>query len=383
MKIVINRSDAIGDMVLTLPLAQIIKQHYPDAKVYFLVSPLCSELLINSPFIDGVITYDHHLNAWLNFRQLRFHFKRLQIDHYLFVGGHHFPTIVARFCRIKFCAGHCNTIWSWPLLRPAIHQRRSQVKMHEALYNIKLLELIGIPFPRYLEKRDGNDLNSLSITSPLSLASDEKEQSLKIVKKIAAKEDPSFEWSDKFIIIHPGMRGHTLNWPPIYYLRLVAQLVDYYASPTCPTNIQKDNLKYIFSFTSNDAPYIDPITHEIKRPKWEFLKSKVFFLDGGKIGLRNYLGFLSQAAAFVGPSTGTTHLANALGIKVVAIYSPLKVQSANRWGPFYSFSKAKIVTPNTVCSEIFSCNDSQCASPSCMQKISVEMVGEEVVKMLE
>ena len=36
-KIIINRSDAIGDLVLTLPMAVWIKRHFPHAKVGFIV----------------------------------------------------------------------------------------------------------------------------------------------------------------------------------------------------------------------------------------------------------------------------------------------------------------------------------------------------------
>jgi ADP-heptose:LPS heptosyltransferase len=35
-KIVISRTDSIGDVVLTLPLAGILKEKYPKAKIIFL-----------------------------------------------------------------------------------------------------------------------------------------------------------------------------------------------------------------------------------------------------------------------------------------------------------------------------------------------------------
>ena len=50
--ILIVRTDRIGDVVLTLPLAGIIKKHYPECKVTFLVRDYTKEILDNHPYID-------------------------------------------------------------------------------------------------------------------------------------------------------------------------------------------------------------------------------------------------------------------------------------------------------------------------------------------
>ena len=53
--ILIVRTDRIGDLVLTLPLAGLIKKQYPNCKVIFLVREYTKNIVSNHPFIDDVI----------------------------------------------------------------------------------------------------------------------------------------------------------------------------------------------------------------------------------------------------------------------------------------------------------------------------------------
>src|SRR5690606_8419418 len=53
--ILIVRTDRIGDLILTLPLAGLIKQKYPNAKVSFLVQDYTKNIVADHPHIDEVI----------------------------------------------------------------------------------------------------------------------------------------------------------------------------------------------------------------------------------------------------------------------------------------------------------------------------------------
>ena len=93
------------------------------------------------------------------------------------------------------------------------------------------------------------------------------------------------------------------------------------------------------------------------------------------------MAVLANAFLFVGPNTGMTHLANIMGVNVVAIYSPIKVQSSLRWGPFYR-DKVQVVAPDVVCGEKFECAGSSCLYYECMGKVEVDEVFEAVQKFL-
>ncbi|MDF2572348.1 MAG: glycosyl transferase family 9, partial [Sporomusa sp.] len=53
--LVINRL-GIGDVVLTTPLAQLIKENMP-ARVGFVVAAKAADLLVNHPYVDDVFAY--------------------------------------------------------------------------------------------------------------------------------------------------------------------------------------------------------------------------------------------------------------------------------------------------------------------------------------
>lgn len=63
MKILLVRNDNIGDVILTTPLFEAIKQKYPDAYLAVLCAGYSKEPLIDSPFIDKLYIYEkskHH-----------------------------------------------------------------------------------------------------------------------------------------------------------------------------------------------------------------------------------------------------------------------------------------------------------------------------------
>ena len=57
---------------------------------------------------------------------------------------------------------------------------------------------------------------------------------------------------------------------------------------------------------------------------------------------------IGMADAFVGPSTGPMHAAAALGVRTVAIFSPVRVQSPARWGPWRA-PQAVVCEPEGSC----------------------------------
>ena len=52
--------------------------------------------------------------------------------------------------------------------------------------------------------------------------------------------------------------------------------------------------------------------------------------------IRRLSGFLKAARAYVGPSTGITHLASALGVPGLALYPEARSMHPTRWMPFSS-----------------------------------------------
>jgi heptosyltransferase-3 len=363
MKFLINRTDAIGDTLLTFPLAQIIKDHFPQAKVYFLVVPRVLPLCALVPSID---------QSWAmpekgKFTFLRQLFLENGITHYLYLGGSHWPSAISFLLRTPFRGG---TLSRWPSflwLNHAVRQIRSEVKNHEAQYNTAVLAPLipSSPLP----------LSSVSRPSPMVLSESQEQAGRKILVQIiqdSLKNSSTISSSIAFIAIHPGMTGHSLNWPTEQYAELILQLLE-----LLPPFV------FIFvTYTQGDQKYISPLKSQLSSVQ----NSRLIFLDGGQLGLQNFAFWLSSCSLFLGPSTGTTHLANALGIPTLAFYSPIKVQSAARWRPYFSLPMRRSqlsyeFTPTVPCPAIKQCLGEACSYHPCMKLIAVKDVVSKVLQI--
>ena len=66
MKICISRIDRMGDMILTLPVIQAIKQKNPSYKIHVIASKKNIKILENFKYVDKTILFDQK-NKFLYF----------------------------------------------------------------------------------------------------------------------------------------------------------------------------------------------------------------------------------------------------------------------------------------------------------------------------
>lgn len=57
-KILIIKQGAIGDVLLSTPVIENLRFHFPDAVINFLTLNYCRDVLIGNPFLNRVLTYD-------------------------------------------------------------------------------------------------------------------------------------------------------------------------------------------------------------------------------------------------------------------------------------------------------------------------------------
>ena len=60
--IIISRTDNIGDVVLTLPMSTLLKQHYPNCTVSFLARDYVKSVVMACPDVDHFISWDELKN---------------------------------------------------------------------------------------------------------------------------------------------------------------------------------------------------------------------------------------------------------------------------------------------------------------------------------
>ena len=348
MKFVINRSDALGDLLLTLPMAGKIKRDCPDAKIAFIVSERCLDLLYGHPWVDEIWPLPRRwgfLSIWKRFRQF-------SPSVYLHAGGSFVPNLCAWSLRIKERGGLLSKWWSFLLLNKGVRQSRTKEGRHERDYNLEILEPLGM----FVEE-DGE-----AFCPRLYLREEE------VVDFRHELGIPQF--CGEMIVIHPGMSGHTVNWPHLNYARLAVALEERYPG----------RYVYVFGHTPSDDAYVAPIREYFRHGKGEL---KCFFFDGSRKGLRHYMGLLSQAACVVAPSTGITHIANALGVGQIGLYGPIEVQSVRRWGPCRRGSQVKVFVPEVHCPEYSACSGVLCTEYDCMERITPRSIVLEMESILK
>lgn len=325
MNILIIRTDRIGDVVLSLPLAEILKEKFPDSTINFMLSEPTIELVKNQPYIDSVITYNHQ-GLTKNIKIL----KKERFDIALLLFPSFSLSLTLFLARIPQRIG-TGFRWYSFLLNRRIYEHRRRSEKHEVEYNLGLLRTLGI---------------TESIKTPkLYVDKEEKTRALSFLRKIGID-------SKTFIVVHPGSGGSTLSWPEENYKRLIKLLR------------KEQGYHIVLSGTKKEYQKAERIR--------EGCDAKVVNI-AGKTNLRKITAIISLARMFISNSTGPMHIASAVETNVVAFFPPSRVNRKRRWGPL---STALVFEPPVpYCKR---CIKEKCEYYNCLSLISPEEVMEKL-----
>ena len=70
-KIIVSRTDKLGDTILTLPLISKLKEIFPDSKIDFLISKTNSGLFKDYPGINSLVLYDEFKSFFQNLSSIK------------------------------------------------------------------------------------------------------------------------------------------------------------------------------------------------------------------------------------------------------------------------------------------------------------------------
>lgn len=324
-RVLFIRLDRIGDLVVTLP----VDHGFTASEVQWWISPGLRFITeaANPPRTaietPRAFSFRAALKAW---RELR----RFRPEAAIAFHAPWWIGLVLWLARVPVRVGPRSQWHSFLFFNRGVRQRRSQSTMHEFEYNVRLVE-DGLKAPRdSIERR------------PLALRS-----SLPREAKDLLLERHRLRPGDYFVV-HPGMAGSALNWPPAKWIELIRKL-----SHTAPVAI---------TGTAADELSLAPL-----RPKLVG-NPAVRWLDG-KLSAPELLAVLASARAVAAPSTGVAHLAAALGRNTISIYSPVLVQAPRRWAPLGR--SVRTLMPEVRCPARLSCLGESCALWNCMERVEV------------
>lgn len=352
-KILIIRPDAIGDVVLAIPLINTIKQTFIEPSIYTLQQNYTKPLLDNHPAVKEVLLdwkKQGKVNGLRGFFRYVKYIKSFDFDMVIFSYLDGFYALLCFFAGIPIRLGDKNKVLIRPLLSESVKQSFRNLVGHEVEQNIDL-------FRQFLKNR-GMNIN-INTKMDLYLAGNSNEEIVNILTKNG--------WQGEMLIgIHPATGGGNRGWLPYKY----AQLIDLIH--------QNTNYKVVLTGGGNkDIKIIDEIIS---------LASTDIISLANKTSLSQLKAVIKKCRVFVGTDTGPTHMAAALGVAVVCV-SPTKFVKSLRWGPWQT--KNRIIGEPSVCENI--CNPYKCDLPDCLEAIDAtkillainEVINEKVVSEKE
>ena len=290
-RILISRTDRIGDVVLSTPVFQAIKAKYPNCYLAVLVLKETAPLVSGNPWVDEAVIYDKkgiHRGWWST---ILFGWGLRKRDFDLVIHLH--PTNRVHF--ISWLAGIPVRIGyrtkNHVLLTHTIEEKKWQGKRHEAEYNFDLLNLIQVPKPECFE-----------LHVPLNPA-DKKDLEPLLPKHL----------SGRYVVFHPSASCVSKRWPPDRLAQVADRLAQTYK--IVPVIIGEG----------------DGMIHAAQMR--EFMKEKSLNL-AGKLSLGMLVWLLKGARLLISNDSGPVHVAAALGTPVISIFGRNQAGlSAIRWRP--------------------------------------------------
>jgi heptosyltransferase-3 len=328
-KIILSRTDNLGDVILSLPLAGIIKSIFKDCEIYFIGKSYTRPIITSSIFIDHFLDREEIIND-----------LQLLSDIKADVIIHIYPDkAIARSAykaNVPLRIGTSHRLFHWLYCNRLVKFSRRKSELHEIQLNQKLLKPLGIDI---LPTKSLGKFYGISRLEPLN------NHFLSLIQK------------NKFnLILHPKSKGSAREWPLKNYLELIKFL-------------PSEHFEIFLTGTQNEGGLIKAQLPEI------YSQKNVHDL-AGKCSLTELIGFINAADGLVACSTGPLHIASALGKYACGIYPPMKPIHPGRWAPIGKRAMHLVLQKD--CSECR--NSNKC---SCIEAITVQQVAGVVKKWRE
>ncbi|MFZ1729851.1 MAG: glycosyltransferase family 9 protein [Bacteroidota bacterium] len=350
----IFRTDRIGDLILTLPLAEAIKRADPAARVTFCVQEYTRPLLSLDPNIDEIIAIggrDLHGGV----RRFASTLRERKIDCAVFAYPRPRLALAAALAGIPMRIGS-RYRWYSPLFTHRRAEHRRSGDSHEMEYNLRLLEEAGIAVPADLHpalhidagrralalaalQRAGIDItavNHAAADSELPVITDSKAE-----RQVGSN-------AATFAVLHPGSGGSARDWPADRFAELAQGLLAEY-----PT------LQLLVTGTATELPLMETVAGGDARIR----------LLREQLPLDILAAVLAEARLFVSNSTGPLHIAAACGVPVLGFYPFGTAVNVRRWGPRAERSAILSPAPDPACP---ACRAGDCPTHDDMHRIPVE-----------
>ncbi len=346
MKVLITRTDRLGDLVLALPVVDFLRRVRPHWQLQMLVAPGLEAVVEGHPGVENVRVWS---DSWPARRchRLQDELAASGISAVLMLQYRRELALLLRKTGTGKIFGPRSKFSSWFLLQGGKSQGRSRSSRHEVDLN---LELAGA-------------LAGLSTDQQRQVVADVRRPRVHLTRGQRAwgetwRQD-EVPGSQRIVFIHPGSGGSALDWGPERFAAVAGQLARRPGTRVFVTGAAADAC-----MVKNVAAHLDP-------------RVKILL---ERFTLSQFMGVLAQGDVMVAPSTGPLHLAAAVGVPTVGLFPPAPVMSPGRWGQ--RGEKAVHLLPDIRCPAKRRCALDKCTFYNCLEKITPAEVVGQVTKIL-
>lgn len=312
---------ALGDSLWATPALQALRASFPSAHIALLTSPIGEEVLRHNPWTNEILVLQEPLLA--HFFSLAKTLWRLRCDTALLF--HASQRLALPLC---VCSGAGRIVGTFGInkgLDPLLSQPLFNQNAHEIVRRLEIIEAVG----------------ARRITEALSYP----------ISPTEVAVAPLFE--GQWIALHPGAKDPFKRWPPEHFVSVGRSLAE-------------RGYSIAVSGSKGELPLMEEIAAQIPGSR----------LFPSNASLRHYASLLRSASLLISNDTGPAHLAAALNIPVLSLFSPT---DPTRCGPRSSPRSFALFKPPT-CQP---CLHRKCRRPFCMMQIGPEEVVKRAVDMIE
>jgi len=293
-RILLCRTDHLGDVILALPCALLLKRLYPKCRLSFLTSSYTASVVRLLSCIDEVIEIDRAARLADEIKSRRFGAAVALYPEFR----------LAKALRRAKVPLRIGTAYRWySFLFNARHkEHRKHNLKHELEYNLSLTFSACGARGRWQDYLPPENIFPLALNLP-----DES------VRRATVLLDELGRGYEKIIAIHPGGSGSAHRWPLESFCELARRLAFNSKIGIIVTGVEKES--HLCEAVSRAAG------------------SKAQNLCG-KLSLLELAGILKKVNLLVANSTGPLHLGRALGTSVLGLFPSDPAMSPVRWGPY-------------------------------------------------
>ena len=306
-RILIVRTDAIGDVLLSTPVIKALRQKHPQAYISMMVAPHAKDIIEGNPYLDEVIVYDKDgkHKSWIRSLKFASRLKKKKLDLAVILHPTNRVHLLTFLARIPKRLGYNRKLGF--LLNERKEHKKQEGAKHEAEYNLELLK------DEFWQENEKENSPGIESSERIRLFMPVKAESEKWVDHLFKSFGISA--SDKLLAINPGASCPSKLWPLERFAQVALKLA------------RAHNLKILVLAGPKDILLADKIAlhHE--------LKGKIINL-AGKTSISQLASVLKRCALFISNDSGPVHIASALGTPVISIFGRSQPGlGPKRWGP--------------------------------------------------